>query len=313
MVEGREGVAILGIFVADTAFMASRLPAIGETIIGSGFAIGPGGKGSNQSVAAARAGAKVSFISKIGDDTFGNMALATWKAEGVNPRVVISKTDATGAAFIYVNPATGENAIIVCPGAAGTITPADVEANAEAIRGAKVFVTQLEQPVDAAERGLAIARAAGVITVFNPAPAEAFPEVIYGLSDYIVPNETEAAAITGIAPGSEDDARHAGDVLLERGVGCALITLGDRGALFHTRDQSVLVPATNAGKVIDTTGAGDAFVGGFAVALADGLDPIAATRFGSVTAGISVTRRGTAPAMPSRAEIEALLAAGGAS
>jgi ribokinase len=313
MADGREGVAILGIFVADTAFMASRLPVIGETIIGSGFAIGPGGKGSNQSVAAARAGARVSFISKIGDDTFGNMALATWKAEGVNPRVVMSNTDATGAAFIYVNPATGENAIIVYPGAAGTITPVDVEANAEAIRGAKVFVTQLEQPVDAAERGLAIARAAGVITVFNPAPAEAFPEAIYGLCDYIVPNETEAAAITGIAPGSEDDARRAGDVLLDRGVGCALITLGDRGALFHTRDQSVLVPATNAGKVIDTTGAGDAFVGGFAVALADGLDPIAATRFGSATAGISVTRRGTAPAMPSRAEIEALLAAGGAS
>jgi ribokinase len=148
MAEAKAGVAILGIFVADTAFMASRLPAIGETIIGSGFAIGPGGKGSNQSVAAARAGAKTAFISKIGDDTFGAMALATWKAEGVEPRVVMSKSDATGAAFIFVNPATGENAIIVYPGAAGTISPA----NAEAIRSAKVFVTQLEQPVDAAER-----------------------------------------------------------------------------------------------------------------------------------------------------------------
>jgi ribokinase len=306
----QEGVAILGIFVADTAYMASRLPVIGETIIGSGFTVGPGGKGSNQAVAAARAGGKVSFISKIGDDTFGHMALATWKAEGVNPRVVISTSDATGAAFIFVNPATGENAIIVYPGAAGTISPADIEANAEAIRGAKVFVTQLEQPVDAAERGLAIARAAGVITIFNPAPAEPFPASVYGLCDYIVPNETEAATLTGIAPGSEDDARRAGDILLERGVGCALITLGERGALFHTRGQSVLVPAVGAGKVIDTTGAGDAFVGGFAVALADGMDPIAATRFGCATAGISVTRRGTAPAMPSRAEIEALLAEG---
>jgi len=309
MAESRGGVAILGIFVADTAFMASRLPVIGETIIGSGFAIGPGGKGSNQAVAAARAGGKVSFISKIGRDTFGEMALATWKAEGVIPRVVISDADATGAAFIFVNPATAENAIIVYPGAAGAISAADVEANAEAIRTARVFVTQLEQPVDAAERGLAIARGAGVTTVFNPAPAVPFPPTLYGLSDYIVPNETEAAALTGIAPGSEDDARRAGDVLLERGVGCALITLGERGALFHTRTQSLLVPAITAGKAVDTTGAGDAFVGGFAVALADGLDPIAATRFGCAAAGISVTRRGTAPAMPSRAEIEALLVA----
>ena len=311
MLDTKEGVAILGIFVADTAYMASRLPLIGETIIGSGFAVGPGGKGSNQAVAAARAGGKVAFISKIGKDTFGEMALATWKSEAVDPRVVISETHATGAAFIFVNPSTGENAIIVYPGAAGTISPADVEANAGAIRGAKVFVTQLEQPVDAAERGLAIAREAGTITVFNPAPATALPASIYGLCDYIAPNETEAAALTGIAPGSEDDARRAGDVLLERGVGCALITLGERGALFHTRAHSVLVPAFAPGKAIDTTGAGDAFIGGFAVALADGLDPIAAARFGCATAGISVTRRGTAPSMPSRAEIEALLASGG--
>jgi ribokinase len=310
MGEAKEGVAILGIFVADTAYMASRLPVIGETIIGSGFAVGPGGKGSNQAVAAARAGGKVSFISKIGKDTFGDMALSTWKAEGVISRVVVSETDATGAAFIFVNPATGENAIIVYPGAAGTLSPADVETNAEAIRGAKVFVTQLEQPVAAAERGLAIARDAGVVTVFNPAPAEPFSQSIYSLCDYIVPNETEAATLTGIAPGSEEDARRAGHVLLERGVGCALITLGERGALFHTREQSVLVPAFTPGKVIDTTGAGDAFVGGFATALADGLDPIAATRFGCATAGLSVTRRGTAPAMPTRSEIEALLAEG---
>ena len=147
--------------------------------------------------------------------------------------------------------------------------------------------------------------------MFNPAPAVPFPPSIYGLCDYIVPNETEAAALTGIAPGSEDDARRAGDVLLERGVRCALITLGERGALFHSREQSVLVPAFSPGKVVDTTGAGDAFVGGFAVALADGLDPIAAARFGCAAAGISVTRAGTAPAMPSRAEIEAFIASGG--
>jgi ribokinase len=308
MAEAKEGVAILGIFVADVIFMASRLPAIGETIIGSGFAMGPGGKGSNQAVAAARAGAKTVFISKIGGDTFGETALAGWKADGVKPHVIVSGTDATGAAFIFVNPATGENAIIVCPGAGGGITPADVEAHADAIRSAKVFVTQLEQPAAAAERGLAIARAAGVTTIFNPAPAVAFPQSIYRLCDYIVPNETEAAAITGVAPGSEDDARRAGDALLERGAGCAIITLGERGAIFHSREQSVLIPAIDAGRAIDTTGAGDAFVGGFAVALAEGRPPLAAIRFGCAAAGISVTRRGAASAMPTRAKIEALLA-----
>ncbi len=303
-----EGVAILGIFVADTAYMASRLPVIGETIIGSDFSIGPGGKGSNQAVAAAKAGAKVSFLSKIGRDTFGDLALKTWGAEGIDPRVVVSDSDGTGAAFIFVNPVTGENAIIVYPGAAGTISPADVEANADAIRGAKVFVTQLEQPVDAALRGLQIAREAGVTTIFNPAPAEPFPDAIYPLCDYIVPNETEAATITGIAPGSEDDARRAGDALLARGAGCALITLGERGALYHTADRSVVVPAVAGGRVVDTTGAGDAFVGGFSAALSRGLEPLEAVRFGCATAGISVTRRGTAPAMPTLGEIEALLA-----
>ncbi|SON53759.1 Ribokinase [Hartmannibacter diazotrophicus] len=308
MSDQKKGVANLGIFVADLAFRADRLPAIGETIIGKGFIMGPGGKGANQAVASARAGAKVSFISKIGKDSFGDNALAAWAKDGVTACVTQSTIEPTGAAFIFVNPETGENAIIVYPGAAGTITPADVEANADVIRSAKVFVTQLEQPVDAAVRGLAIAREAGVTTVFNPAPAAPLPDAIYPLCDYIAPNETEAAMLTGIAPGNEDDARRAGDILLQRGVGCALITLGARGALYHTREKSVIVSAITGGKVIDTTGAGDAFVGGFTAALSEGLDPIAAVRFGSATAGISITRPGAAASMPKRAEIDALLA-----
>jgi len=209
-----EGVAILGIFVADLAFRAGRLPAIGETIAGSGFAMGPGGKGSNQAVAAARVGAKVTFISKIGRDEFGASAKAAWAKDGIVARVVEIDTHPTGAAFIFVNDKTGANAIIVVPGAAATIGVADIEAAADAIRGVKVFVTQLEQPVAAARRGLEIARAAGVITVFNPAPAEPVDDAIYALCDYVTPNETEAALLTGLTVGSIDDARKAGDVFL---------------------------------------------------------------------------------------------------
>ena len=306
----KAGVSILGIFVADTAYLASRLPQVGETILGSGFSLGPGGKGSNQAVAAARAGASVHFMSKIGRDSFGDMALRLYADAGVTPRVVQMDDLPTGAAFIYVNDATGENAIIVYPGAAGTIGLADVEAWRPTIEQSAVFVTQLEQPAVAAQRALEIARAAGVTTVFNPAPAEAFSDEIYPLCDYIVPNETEAAALVGLPLASVDEARVAGNVLLGKGAKAALITLGSRGVLYHTHDSSVLVPAMAPAPVIDTTGAGDAFVGGFSAALSLGLSPVEAVRFGCATAGIAVTRRGTAPAMPQRAEILALLAAG---
>lgn len=310
MSEGKNGVAILGIFVADLAFRAGRMPAIGETIAGSGFKMGPGGKGSNQSVAAARAGASVTFISRHGADDFGAVALATWEKEGIHARVVETPDEPTGAAFIYVNDQTGENAIIVVSGAAAGISPALVDEAAEAIRRAAVFVTQLEQPPAAARRGLEIASEAGVVTVFNPAPAEPVDDAIYPLCDYVTPNETEAALLTGLPVNDIDAARRAGDVFLDRGVGTALITLGEAGALLHTARDSVLVPAFNAGPVVETAGAGDAFNGGFAAALARGDAPREAVRFGCAVAGISVTRAGTAPSMPTLAEVEALLADG---
>ena len=309
--EPKHGVAILGIFVADLAFRAGRMPGIGETIVGSGFKMGPGGKGSNQAVAAARAGADVTFISKLGADDFGAIASSTWQREGITSRVTEVAGSATGAAFIYVNDRTGENAIIVVPGAAGTISPADVDGAADVIRGAAVFVTQLEQPAAAARRGLEIARDAGVVTIFNPAPAEPVDDALYALCDYVTPNETEAALLSGLPVDSVDDARRAGDVFLAKGVGSALITLGETGALLHGRDRSVLVPAFNAGPVVETAGAGDAFNGGFAAALARGIKPIEAARFGCAVAGISVTRAGTAPSMPYLSEVEALLAQAG--
>jgi ribokinase len=304
----RTGISILGIFVADTAYLAPRMPALGETIAGSGFSVGPGGKGSNQAVAAARAGADVSFISKIGRDTFGDLALKTYEHAGVTAKLTVMDDKPTGAAFIYVNDRTGDNAIIVYAGAAGTIGVEDVEGARETIERSAVFITQLEQPAPAAHRALDIARKAGVTTIFNPAPAGAFPAEIYRLCDYIIPNETEAAALVGFPIETLDDAKRAADVFLAQGVGAAVITLGARGVLFHNAGQSAHVPAVSCGAVIDTTGAGDAFVGGFAAALARGAPPLDAVRFGCATAGIAVTRRGTAPAMPSLAEIEAVMA-----
>ncbi len=300
-------IVILGVFVADTTYRADRAPRMGETILGNSFALGPGGKGSNQAVAAARLGADVTFLSKLGRDAFADMALKTWAIAGVKPMVTQSDDSYTGAAYIFVEEATGDNAIIICPGVAATIAASDIEANADLIGSATAFMTQLEQPLDAAVRALEIAREAGVRTILNPAPANSLPDGMLALCDYITPNETETEALTGVEVTSVDDARRAAEVFLSKGVGAAVITLGERGALFHSARQSELVPSVDAGPVVETTGAGDAFNGGFATALARGDDPVDAVRFGCAAAGISVTRPGTAPSMPTLAEVEELM------
>ena len=301
-------IVILGIFVADTAYRAARQPRMGETILGNSFVLGPGGKGSNQSVAAAMAGGRTHFITRLGDDAFADIARSTWAKAGVQPEVTIDAESYTGAAYIFIEEATGNNAIIVAPGAAGRVSVQDVEAKADLIGAAAVFVTQLEQPIAAAKRGLEIARAAGVTTILNPAPAASLGDDILALCDYITPNETEAEALTGLPVTSIAEARAAAKALRARGVGACVITLGSNGALYSDATQEMHVPVISAGPVVETTGAGDAFNGGFAVALSEGQDVVAAVRFGCATAGISVTRAGTAPSMPSRAEIDALLA-----
>lgn len=300
-------VVILGVFVADTSYRAERLPRIGETILGRSFVLGPGGKGSNQAVAAARLGADVSFITRLGEDAFGDMAIRTWEDAGVRPAVRRSPESYTGAAFIFIEHGTGDNAIIISPGAAAEIGPEDMDAQAALISEAAVFVTQLEQPLAAAARGLEIARANGVVTILNPAPAQPLSDDILRLCDYITPNETEIAELAGIPVSGVDGARAAADRLLARGVGAVVVTLGEKGALLHGHDRSIVVPAVSAGPVAETTGAGDAFNGGFATSLSRGEDPEIAVRYGCATAGISVTRQGAARSMPSRDEVEALL------
>jgi ribokinase len=301
-------IVILGIFVADTAYRADRQPKMGETILGKSFVLGPGGKGSNQAVAAAMAGGQVHFITRLGDDAFADIARATWGKAGVHPEVKVDAESYTGAAYIFIEDATGNNAIIVSPGAAGRVSIDDVEAKKALIESAAIFVTQLEQPIPAAQRALQIARAAGVTTILNPAPAAPLTDAMLALCDYVTPNESEAETLTGIPVRTVADAERAADALIARGAGAAIITLGSNGALYRDTTRSVHVPVISAGPVVETTGAGDAFNGGFAVALSEGRDVVDAVRFGCATAGISVTRPGTAPSMPARAEIDALLA-----
>ncbi len=238
------------------------------------------------------------------------MARATWSRAGVTPVVTEDAESYTGAAYIFIEAATGNNAIIIAPGAAARISESDIDANARLIRRAGVLVTQLEQPLPAALRALQIAREAGVVTILNPAPAAPLPDGMLALCDYVTPNESEAEALTGLPVTNVAEAEAAARALIANGAGAAVITLGGQGALFCDGRQAVHVPVFSAGRVVETTGAGDAFNGGFAAALAEGMTPVEAVRFGSATAGISVTRAGTAPSMPARAEIDALLAKG---
>lgn len=296
-------VVVLGVFVADTAYRADRMPRMGETVMGHSFALGPGGKGSNQAVAAARVGADVAMISRLGQDDFGQLALNTWASAGVTPYVQQSSEDYTGAAFIFIDHQTGDNAIIIAPGAAAKTSAADLDAQAELIAGADVFVTQLEQPLEAAKRGLEIARAAGVRTILNPAPAAPLPHDILELCDFVTPNETETESITQMPVTTAQDAQNAAQKLHDMGVKTPIITMGEQGAYVFGKG---MVASFDAGPVVETTGAGDAFNGGFAAALAEGQDTLEAVIMGCATAGISVTRAGTAPAMPTRAEVDAL-------
>jgi len=306
----RNRITILGSFVADLAFRSKKAPVWGETIMGSDFRLGPGGKGSNQAVAAARLGGKVSFLSKLGRDSFGDLARRTYLQEGIDTRFVFD-TDShpTGAATIIVDEVTGENAIVVVPGACFHVTPAEIDQARELIAESAVFLAQLEMQLPAVEHGLKLARSLGAQTILNPAPALELLEKIFPLCDYLTRNESEATALTGLPVTNLREAERAAAALLARGARNAVVTLGAQGAFVKNASLAKHIPAVDAGPAVETTGAGDAFNGGFAIALAEGRDIVAATQFGCAVAGISVTRRGTAPSMPKRAEVEALLKA----
>ena len=297
-------IVILGVFVADTAYRAARMPKMGETILGNSFALGPGGKGSNQAVAAGNLGADVTIITRLANDDFGSMAMQTWEKANVIGAMKYTENSYTGAASNFIDDATGDNAIIIAPGAASEISVKDIQDNSEIISSTDVFLTQLEQPIDVALEGLKVAKKNNKITILNPAPAANLPKEVFGFCDFITPNETETEALTGLPVRNEKEAETAAKFLFDLGVKTPVITMGEQGAYLHGHG---LVPAFKVGNVVETTGAGDAFNGGLAVALSEGKSPAKAVEFGCATASISVTRAGTAPSMPNRQEVEKVL------
>jgi len=303
-----KSISILGIYVADLIFFGDTVPVTGETILGKKYDIGPGGKGSNQAVAAAKAGAKTFFISKIGDDQFGTMAKKIYEDVGVDySKVIISKEYSTGAAGILVNN-KGQNAINVVPGAAGALTTEDIDAASSVIKESSIFLTQLEAPKDVVYYALKIAKENNVTTVLNPAPASEIDKDIFPLIDYFTPNEIEASFYVNYKVENEEDANKASLQLLKQGIKNVIITLGDKGAFFANDRENFHIKAMNLGeKVVDTTGAGDAFNAGFAVALTEDKNINDSIKFANITAGLSTTKIGTAKSMPFREEIDNLL------
>ena len=290
-------VVILGVFVADTAYRAERMPIIGETVLGNSFSLGPGGKGSNQAVAAGRLGVKVSMISRLGKDDFGQMALETWKSSGVTPYIEEDKDSYTGAAYMFIEESTGDNAIIISPGAAANISPEDLENKKDLIVNADVFITQLEQPIEAAKKGLEIARSAGVKTILNPAPAVKLPNEILSLCDFITPNETETETLTGVNISTLEDADSACKKFVEMGVKNPIITLGEKG-LFYSDGKEEIYMKASSDKAVDTTGAGDAFNGAFSFALFKGKKIKDCLEMANKVAGLSTTKLGAGDGMP---------------
>jgi ribokinase len=308
-----KSVTVMGSYVADLAFRIDRLPNWGETRMGQSFQLGPGGKGSNQAVAAARAGlpgsSRVSFISKLGSDPFGEIARTLYLNENIDTQYIFESPNPTGAAVILIDAVKGENAIVVVPGACYELTPAEVDQAAALIADSAIFVAQLELPLSTVEHGLRLAHSQGVLTILNPAPAATLPASIYPLCDYLTPNETEATVLSRIPITDLASAEDAASFFLAVGVRNVVVTLGAQGALIKNATLTRHIPAVDAGPVVETTGAGDAFNGGLATALAEGMDLIEATEFACAVAGLSVTRPGTAPSMPHRHEVDAIRAA----
>ena len=229
--------------------------------------------------------------------------------EGINSEFIWEIPNiATGAAGIMVNEKSGDNSIIVVPGVADALVPDDLDEAESGIAECAFFMASLEVPIPVMQRGLEIAKRNNVPTILNPAPAVTLPDEVYGFCDYFTPNETEASFLAGIPVETKEQASEAAQIFIDRGVKTAVITLGENGVYVQNSNLSQHIPAFNMGnKVIETTGAGDAFNGGFAYALAEGIPLTEAVRYGSATAAISVTRLGTAPAMPYKAEIQKLL------
>lgn len=286
----------------DLVFRTPRMPVVGETITGEAFHQIAGGKGANQAVAAARQGADVAFVGCVGDDGFGQQALAGLAADGIDTGAIsVVPAMSTGVAGILVD-STGHNSIVVTPGANGEVSIARVEAAAARIAASQSLICQLEIPLPSVVRAIDLARQAGVRVIFNPAPTQPLPPGLLGKVDYLIVNETEAAQLSGIEVGDRDGAARAGQALLAQGVGTVLLTMGEHGVGIIDAQGSRFLPAVRV-DVVDTTAAGDTFVGALAVGLADGLAIDVASMEAQYTAALTVTKLGAQTSIPTRAEV----------
>lgn len=297
-------IVVVGSFNADMTALTPKFPVGGETIMGKSFTVGAGGKGTNQAISAANCGSDVCMIAKIGTDVLSDIARNVFQGAGISMDTVFVTDEAsTGCAVIEVSEESGENKIIVIPGANAMLTAKDVESVGDKIRDCDILLTQLETTLESVEAALKIASDSGRVTVLNPAPYADIPSSWFKMIDYFIPNETETEYFTGIRVEDEASAQKAATVLIEKGVKNVIITMGKKGSFFFDGKESFTVPATES-KAVDTTGAGDCFCGAFCTALGEGMSVRDALRFANCAAGISVTRLGASASMPSREEIE---------
>jgi ribokinase len=305
-VMAKKSILVVGSSNTDMIIKLDRIPKPGETVLGGEFVTAAGGKGANQAVGAARAGGKVTLVARVGQDAFGDRAVAGLVEDGIHVQHISrDKAHPSGVALIFVAK-DGENSIAVAGGANGRLSPADVKKAARAFASASVVVMQLETPLATVQVAAVLAAKHGVPVILNPAPARPLPDTLLKRVSILTPNETEAELLTGVKVVSEAAAAKAADRLLAKGVRVVILTLGARGAFVADAGGKRLVPTFRV-KAVDTTAAGDIFNGALAVALAEGMPLVEAVRFGCAAAAISVTRPGAQPSAPRRAEIEKLL------
>jgi len=297
-------ISVLGIFVADISFSGNKIPSIGETILGTNYNIGPGGKGCNQAIAIARLGGAVSFISKLGKDTYGDLATNTLHNNNIDTSTITYSNELqTGVAGIMVDKNTGKNAINVITGAPSTLTIKEVEKHIEVINNSKIFLTQLEVPKEVTLHCLKKAKENKVLTILNPAPASEISNEFFKYIDYFTPNETEAEFYTGIKISNEMEAKKASIKLLNLGLKKVIITLGEKGLFYTDGKEDIYIKALSLNKVLDTTGAGDAFNGGLAFALSENKSIKEALNLANQVAGLSTLKLGAGNAMPTLKEL----------
>ena len=299
-------ICVFGVFVADLCFVGNSIPEKGQTILGNKYIIGPGGKGSNQAIAAARLGGNVNFITKIGKDQNADMALSLYKEVGVNINSIIQdQNQLTGVAGIMINEVTGDNAINIIPGAAGTLIKKDIDKNLIFIKESDIFLTQLETPYEVTSYALRKAKDTGSITILDPAPASDIKDEDFQNIDFFTPNETEASYYLNKNVESKNEIEDAAKSFLNKGVKNIVITLGSKGIYFANSKENYFIDSFKLkNDVIDTTGAGDAFNGAFAYALSKNYKNLDALEFANKVAGISTTKQGAANSMPKIEEIE---------